>query len=166
MNNEKHPMLEKANEIKMTRLLFFFIALMPMLYVSAQEIKTTAAYQYDYIECLDKNGNIVDEFDCGGIILFADAGRQEWISITIGEEETYTGIVHSKKQESIDSGTTMMVYLVIQEFNEHKVPLQIFEIYDLSKSSDIPNCFVVSICSTTTGEVIQSQSFHKISRIR
>ena len=102
MNNEKHPMLEKANEIKMTRLLFFFIALMPMLYVSAQEIKTTAAYQYDYIECLDKNGNIVDEFDCGGIILFADAGRQEWISITIGEEETYTGIVHSKKQESIE----------------------------------------------------------------
>lgn len=55
----------------MKRLLFFFMALMPMLYVSAQEIKTKTAYQYGYIECLDKNGNIVDELDCGGIILFA-----------------------------------------------------------------------------------------------
>lgn len=150
----------------MKRLLFSFIALMSMLYVSAQEIKTKAVYQYGYIECLDKNGNVVDEVDCGGIILFADAERQEYISITIGDKETYTGIVHSKKQESINSRTRMTVYLVIQEFNGHKVPLQIFEVYDLTKSSSIPNDFMVSICSVTTGEVIQSQSFHKISRIR
>lgn len=166
MNNEEHQMLEKANEIKMKRLLFFFIALIPMLYVSAQGIKTKATYQYGYIECLDKNGDVVDEFDCEGIILFADAGKQEWISITIGDEETYTGRVHSKKQESINSETTMTVYLVIQEFNEHKVPLQVFEVYDLTKSSNIPNYFMVSICNATTGEVIQSQSFYKISRIR
>ena len=43
----------------MKRLLFFFMALMPMLYVSAQEIKTKVAYQYGYIECLDKNGNVL-----------------------------------------------------------------------------------------------------------
>lgn len=150
----------------MKRLLFFFIALMPMLYVSAQEIKTKAAYQYNYVECLDKNGNVVDKLDCGGIILFADAERQEYISITIGDKETYTGIVHSKKQECINSRTKMTVYLAIQELKEHKVPLQIFEIYDLTKSSNIPNYFMVSICNATTGEVVQSQSFHKISRVK
>lgn len=150
----------------MKRLLFFFIALMPMLYVCAQEIKTKAAYQYDYIECLDKNGNVVDELDCGGIILFADWGMQEYISITIGDEEVHTGIVHSKKQERVDSKTRMTVYLAIQEFNGNKIPLQIFEIYDLTKSSNIPDQFIVSICSTTTGEIIQSQSFYKISRVR
>lgn len=150
----------------MKRLLFFFMVLMLCYIVSAQEIKTKAAYQYGYIECLDKNGNVVDELNCGGIILFAEAGRQECISITIGDEETYTGIVNSKKLESINSGTRMTVYLVIQEFNGHKVPLQIFEVYDLTKSSNIPDYFMVSICSATTGEVIQSQSFHKISRIR
>ena len=32
---------------------------MPMLYVCSQEIKTKAAYQYGYIECMDKNGNVV-----------------------------------------------------------------------------------------------------------
>lgn len=150
----------------MKRLLFSFIALISMPYICAQEIKTKAAYQYGYIECLDKNGNVVEGFECRGIILFAEAGRQECISITIGDKDTYTGIVHSKKQESVNSGTRMTVYLVIQEFNGHKVPLQIFEVYDLTRSSNIPDYFMVSICSATTGEIIQSQSFHKISRVR
>lgn len=150
----------------MKRLIFFFIALLPMLYVSGQEIKTKAAYQYGYINCLDENGNVVDEIECGGIILFADAGKQEYISITIGDEEVHTGIVHSKKQESANSDKRMTVYLVVQEFKGHNVPLQIFEVYDLTKSSIIPDCFIVSICSATTGEIIQSQSFHKISRVR
>lgn len=150
----------------MKRLLFFLITLMPMLYVCSQEIKTKAAYQYGYIECLDKNGNVVDEIECGGIILFADAGKQECISITIGDEEVHTGRIYSKKQENENSGKRMTVYLVFQEFNGHKVPLQIFELFDLTKSSIIPDCFIVSICSAKTGEIIQSQSFHKISRVR
>lgn len=150
----------------MKRFLIFFIALMSMLYVSAQEVKTKAAYQYGNITFLDNDGNIVDELDSKGVIMFADLGMQEYVSITVGNEAVHTGIVHSKKQESVDSKTRMTVYLVIQEFNGHEIPLQIFEVYDLTKSSNIPDCFVLSICSATTGEVIQSQSFHKISRIR
>ena len=60
----------------------------------------------------------------------------------------------------------MIVYLAIQEFQGHKVPLQIFEIYDLSKSLYIPDSFSVMICSEKTGEMIQGQSFHNVSRIR
>lgn len=150
----------------MKRIIIFFIALMPMLYGNAQEVLTKAAYQYGYIGCLDKNGNTVDELDCGGIILIAEAGGKECISVTIGDKETYTGIVHSKKQSVVDSKTKMTVYLVVQEFNGSKVPLQIFEVYDLTKSSYIPDYFMVSICSATTGEVVQSQSFHNISRVR
>ena len=88
------------------------------------------------------------------------------ISVTIGETEMYTGIVYSKKQENPDKNTKMIVYLAIQEFQGHKVPLQIFEIYDLSKSLYIPDSFSVMICSEKTGEMIQGQSFHNVSRIR
>lgn len=150
----------------MKRLLFFFVALMPMLYINAQELKTKVTYQYENIAFLDNDGNIVDELDNGGIIMFADLGMQEYISITVGDEAVHTGIIYRKKQENVNSKTKMTVYLVFQMFNDHEIPLQIFEIYDLTKSSNIPDSFVVSICSATTGKIIQSQSFHGISRIR
>lgn len=98
--------------------------------------------------------------------MFADLGMQEYISITVGDEAVHTGIIYRKKQENVNSKTKMTVYLVFQMFNDHEIPLQIFEIYDLTKSSNIPDSFVVSICSATTGKIIQSQSFHGISRIR
>ncbi len=150
----------------MKRYFTFFIALIPMLYVNAQEIKTKSVYQYGYIVNLDKGGNVVDELVCGGIILFAEAGGQECISITIGDMDGYTGIVQSKKQEYISAKERMTVYLAVQEFYGRKVPLQIFEVYDLTKSSNVPDYFMVSICSATTGEIVQSQSFYKISRVR
>ena len=53
----------------MKRLLSFFVALMPMLYINAQELKTKVTYQYENIAFLDNDGNIVDELDNGGIII-------------------------------------------------------------------------------------------------
>lgn len=133
--------------------------------ISAQNVETKAAYKYEFVVNLDKNGKPIEGLDGGGIVLFAQAAGQEAISVTIGETEIYTGIVYSKKQENPDKNTKMIVYLAIQEFQGHKVPLQIFEIYDLSKSSYIPDCFSVMICSEKTGEMIQGQSFHNVSRI-
>lgn len=133
--------------------------------INAQEPETKAAYQYRHIACWDKDGNVVDTIDCFGIILVAEAQGQECICVTIGEEELYNGLVQRKKTEYSDNKKTI-VYLVIQEFHGAKVPLQIFEIYDLTKSSHIPDSFMVSICSTTTGEVVRSQSFHSILRMR
>ena len=133
---------------------------------SAQNVETKAAYKYEFIVNIDKNGKPIERLDGGGIVLFAQAVGQEAISVTIGETEMYTGIVYSKKQENPDKNTKMIVYLAIQEFQGHKVPLQIFEIYDLSKSLYIPDSFSVMICSEKTGEMIQGQSFHNVSRIR
>ena len=134
--------------------------------MSAQNVETKAAYKYEFIVNIDKNGKPIERLDGGGIVLFAQAVGQEAISVTIGETEMYTGIVYSKKQELPDKNTKMIVYLAIQEFQGHKVPLQIFEIYDLSKSLYIPDSFSVMICSEKTGEMIQGQSFHNVSRIR
>ena len=134
--------------------------------MSAQTVETKAAYKYELIVNIDKNGKPIERLDGGGIVLFAQAVGQEAISVTIGETEMYTGIVYSKKQENPDKNTKMIVYLAIQEFQGHKVPLQIFEIYDLSKSLYIPDSFSVMICSEKTGEMIQGQSFHNVSRIR
>lgn len=145
--------------------MFVFFALVSMLSISAQNIETKA-YKYEFIVNLDKDGNAVQKFDCMGVILLAQSGGQEAISITIGDKEAYTGVVYSKKEEYAGSNTKLVVYLVIQEFHGHKVPLQIFEEYDMSKSSYIPNCFTVMICNAQTGESVQGQSFYNISRIR
>ena len=135
--------------------------------MSAQNVETKAAYKYEFIVNIDKTGKPIErKLDVSGIVLFAQAVGQEAISVTIGETEMYTGIVYSKKQENPDKNTKMIVYLAIQEFQGHKVPLQIFEIYDLSKSLYIPDSFSVMICSEKTGETIQGQSFHNVSRIR
>lgn len=151
----------------MKRLILCIItALFFSLGMSAQNVETKAAYKYEFIVNIDKNGKPIERLDGGGIVLFAQAVGQEAISVTIGETEMYTGIVYSKKQELPDKNTKMIVYLAIQEFQGHKVPLQIFEIYDLRKSSYIPDSFTVMICSEKTGEMIQGQSFHNVSRIR
>ena len=147
-------------------ILCIITALFFSLGMSAQNVETKAAYKYEFIVNIDKNGKPIERLDGGGIVLFAQAVGQETISVTIGETEMYTGIVYSKKQENPDKNTKMIVYLAIQEFQGHKVPLQIFEIYDLRKSSYIPDSFTVMICSEKTGEMIQGQSFHNVSRIR
>ena len=147
-------------------ILCIITALFFSLGMSAQNVETKAAYKYEFIVNIDKNGKPIERLDGGGIVLFAQAVGQEAISVTIGETEMYTGIVYSKKQELPDKNTKMIVYLAIQEFQGHKVPLQIFEIYDLSKSLYIPDSFSVMICSEKTGEMIQGQSFHNVSRIK
>ena len=147
-------------------ILCIITALFFSLGMSAQNVETKAAYKYEFIVNIDKNGKPIERLDGGGIVLFAQASGQEAISVTIGETEMYTGIVQCKKQENPDKNTKMIVYLAIQEFQGHKVPLQIFEIYDLSKSLYIPDSFSVMICSEKTGEMIQGQSFHNVSRIR
>ena len=147
-------------------ILCIITALFFSLGMSAQNVETKAAYKYEFIVNIDKNGKPIERLDGGGIVLFAQAVGQEAISVTIGETEMYTGIVYSKKQELPDKNTKMIVYLAIQEFQGHKVPLQIFEIYDLIKSSYIPDSFTVMICSEKTGEMIQGQSFHNVSRIK
>lgn len=147
-------------------ILCIITALFFSLGMSAQNVETKAAYKYEFIVNIDKTGKPIERLDGSGIVLFAKAAGQEAISVTIGETEMYTGIVYSKKQEFPDKNTKMIVYLAIQEFQGHKVPLQIFEIYDLRKSSYIPDSFTVMIYSEKTGEMIQGQSFHNVSRIR
>ena len=147
-------------------ILCIITALFFSLGMSAQNVETKAAYKYEFIVNIDKNGKPIERLDGGGIVLFAQAVGQEAISVTIGETEMYTGIVYSKKQENPDKNTKMIVYLANQKFQGQKLPLQIFEIYDLSKSLYIPDSFSVMICSEKTGEMIQGQSFHNVSRIR
>ena len=147
-------------------ILCIITALFFSLGMSAQNVETKAAYKYEFIVNIDKTGKPIERLDGSGIVLFAKVAGEEAISVTIGETEMYTGIVYSKKQENPDKNTKMIVYLAIQEFQGHKVPLQIFEIYDLSKSLYIPDSFSVMICSEKTGEMIQGQSFHNVSRIR
>ena len=80
-------------------ILCIITALFFSLGMSAQNVETKAAYKYEFIVNIDKNGKPIERLDGGGIVLFAQAVGQEAISVTIGETEMYTGIVYSKKQE-------------------------------------------------------------------
>jgi len=140
-------------------MLVFFVS-------KAQNIEKQVVYKYGLIVNLDGNGIAKESIEGQGIILFAKVGNQEAISITIGDQETYTGLIQSKKEEKVDSNTKLVVYLAIQEFNGYKVPLQIFEKYNLSKSKFIPESFVVMICSAQTGKMIQGQAFESVSRLQ
>ncbi|MEZ7884251.1 MAG: hypothetical protein QMB39_03255 [Bacteroidales bacterium] len=150
----------------MKRALTLLILVLAYNIPNAQSIDKQAVYKYDFIVNLDGNGVAKETMEVQGIILFAKFGNQEFISITIGDEEIYTGQITTKKEENVDSNTKLVVYLVTQKFNGYKVPLQIFEEYNLSKSKFIPDNFTVMICSTQTGEMIQGQSFHKVSRLQ
>lgn len=55
-----------------------------ILGISAQNVETKAAYKYEFVVNLDKNGKPIEGLDGGGIVLFAQAAGQEAISVTIG----------------------------------------------------------------------------------
>lgn len=150
----------------MKRLFIVLILVFSTIVSNAQSIEKQAVYKYGLIVNLDSNGVAKESMEGQGIILLAKSGHQEVISITIGDRATYTGLIISKKEETVDSNTKLVIYLATQEFNGYRIPLQIFEEYDLTKSRFIPDNFTVMICSTQTGEMIQGQSFHNVSRLQ
>ena len=123
----------------MKRLFIVLILALSATISNAQSIEKQAVYKYGLIVYLDGNGVPKDSMEAQGIILLAKFGNQEMISITIGDQEVHTGLIIRKKEEKVDSNTKLVVYLAIQEFNGYKVPLQIFEEYNLAKSKFIPN---------------------------
>ncbi len=143
---------------------FILVFAISFIAASAQSLLDQRAYKYELIQNLDKNGNIVGEQRVSGVIGIGSDGRDEAISVTIGEEIMYLGVVHSKKTAN-DNGEKVITYLVIMEFQGYRVPLQIFERYNLTKSSVIPSSFAVFVCNKDTGEIVQGQSFHYISRV-
>lgn len=150
----------------MKRLFIVLILALSVTISNAQSTEKQAVYKYGLVVNIDGNGVAIESMEVQGIILLAKAGHQEVISITIGDQETYTGLIIRKKEEKVDSNTKLVVYLAIQEFNGYKVPLQIFEEYNLTKSKFIPDNFTVMICSAQTGEIIRGQSFHNVSRLQ
>lgn len=150
----------------MKRILLIISLLLAILTSNAQDVKVVVAYKYEALLNIDKNGNMVDSFDGSGIILFARAEEQDMLSITLGQDEVYNGTIVQKKEEKLGTEAKANIYIVAMPFQGHTVPLQIFEVYDLSQSSFIPTVITVMICSESTGEMIQGQHFTKLSRVR
>lgn len=165
-------MIDKTFSLSIKTLLFLsIVSVIPMLgnaQTSDMDIKPIASYRYDYTAFMDKNGNIEGELDISGAIILAEVDGTEFIHITIGEEfhTQYAGFVKTKKHITEGDSVKVTVYLLGSEIEDHKIPIQLFEIYDLTKSSHIPDLFIVTIHSATTGEIEKSQIMRKISRVR
>lgn len=163
-------MIDKTFSLSIKTLLFLsLVSVIPMLgnaQTSDMNIKTIATYRYDHTAFMDKNDNIEEELDISGAIIFAEAEGMEFVCITIGTEPQYSGFVKTKRHYTEGDSTKLTVYLFIIEFEGYKIPIQLFEVYDLTKSSYIPDSFLVCTCSVTTGEIVKTQILQKISRVQ
>ena len=146
-------------------LLFFLISIF-VLKSTAQEIRTTAAYKYEVAVGRDlNNGKEKQRFPVTGVIVFSQAAGEDFITFTIGNKVSYNGMVKSK-QVHHNGKVTYNIYVIIQEIQGYKVPIQIFEIYDTEKSTYIPDEFQVVVCNRDTGKPVQLTTYECISRVQ
>lgn len=74
------------------------------------------------------------------------------------------GIIARVKEGARGDDFNSVVYLVIQEHEGYKVPIQVFKVYDTSYSNYIPNMFLVQVLNRTTNKVETSLQFSQIAR--
>lgn len=150
--------------------MFSFILIYFCCYNSiyAQQVLQKAAYKFKIIQNLDANLNILETIngkDKMGVILFASINNQNWIAITIGDKTPYSFRIQNFKVD-VNYPKKIIVYLGIQYFNGYKIPIQLFETYNLLNSSNIPESFIINVLSAKTGESISGQAFLDIAQIK
>ncbi|EHO68658.1 hypothetical protein [Segatella maculosa] len=137
-------------------------------YSYTQNIKQTKVYSFRTISNLDSKGNVIETLNGNGegVIAFSSAEGKEFMTIVINTTVLYTGEIVKQKRESSSSTMFVNTYLVLYDFHGNKVPLQVFEFFDTSRSSLVPKNFIVNILNAQTAEVIQGQSFENLRRIK
>lgn len=133
--------------------------------VKAQQIQTKAVFSYKSFQALDDKGNIIETLKAEGLICFMTTYNENYIAITGYDKTLYTFMVTNSKIENTAS-KKVKVYLGIQSFHGYKVPVQLFENYNLKKSIDVPESFVIFVMSAKTGLAVSGQVFLNVSRVR
>lgn len=149
----------------MRKFVFTFLTIFAIITANAQTIVQKRAYIYNEFVPLDSDCKPGARKYVAGAIVFSEAEGVEFISVTTGEDVTYNGPVRRKKKEQ-NGNDVSYIYMFTTEFQGYEVPLQMFEVYDLSISSIVPIHFMVMVHSALTGEYIQGQSYEGISRIK
>lgn len=136
-----------------------------MLVIFAQNVIQKEVYTYRAAYALNEENEIIDTFSkVEGIIVFSSAGGNDYFSLTVGDQILYNGIIARVKEGARGDDFNSVVYLVIQEHEGYKVPIQVFKVYDTSYSNYIPNMFLVQVLNRTTNKVETSLQFSQIAR--
>ena len=144
----------------MKKKLLFFILMLFSTTSFAQTLKCTAAYVYERAQALDGEGNIIEAFNnVRGTVQFYEKGSRTAIGSTIGDQNMYVLEVISKKNYP-DSN----VYLGHMSYEGKKVMIEVFEVFDLDKSKEVPDYFMFFVRDSVTGERINGQAYSNISR--
>ncbi len=132
----------------------------------SQTITQTRAYKYTTFVAVDNSYNEIQTENIGGVIVFSEASGMQFISVTIGDDVVFNGQIQNAKHNPINNKEQTNVYLFVMEFEGHKIPLQLFECFDLSLSSIVPKEYFLAVHSAIDGEYVQGQAFRGISRIK
>ncbi len=129
---------------------------------SAQDVNFTRVYTYSGMGFYDPDGNLQHDETVPngaiGCIMFSEVMGKDFISITIGHDVTYNGMVISSKNTIGNS----MSYLFTTEFNGLNVPLQLFENYENGPGN--PSNFFMNVYNQQA-EVVQIVMFVGIERV-
>lgn len=152
--------------MNMKKIYMIVLLVSTMSFLNAQTITQKQAYKYETLTFLDMEYNPVDSNPVNGIIVFSEAAGYEFISVTIGDRVRYNGYVRNKKLGQMDGKEKTNVYLFTTEFQGYEIPVQLFEIYDISMSNAVPQRFMLSIHNMKTGVFVQGLVFENISRVK
>jgi hypothetical protein len=105
------------------------------------------SYKWNSYRTVDNNYNVSKLYSQrGSKVTFYTHDSKEYIKITGydgGDDVWYNGKVIDKKPKSVNGNEECYVYLFINESGVWKSFVQLFEIYDVTKSKSIPIRFLV-----------------------
>lgn len=109
--------------------------------------KNSRVYKWNSYRTVNKDYNVSSPYPLrGSKIVFYSNNEEERIKITGydgGEKVWYVGKVVDKKPKSVNGNEECYVYLFLDESSMRRSFIQLFEIYDITKSRTIPIRFLV-----------------------
>ena len=121
---------------------------------SLGNIQLQRAYSYNYVSALDSEGNITfTTFQTTGLICFQTYDGVEYIAITDDKDRANVYLVLESEVKHIDKLKVHM-FLGEQKGQEQTGIIQLFEVYDLDRSSIVPASFNLHFMNGQTAENI------------
>lgn len=150
---------------KYVLILFLLVAEVAM----AQDFIQKRVFFYRTLAILNKDYEPTEVGEMGdedAAIVFSEMGDMDFVTILIGDN-TLTGQITIHKKGNIQKDNTRTdVYGFAAEKDGIKLPMQLFEIYDVTKSSVVPSSFFLSCHNRSTGEYAYGFGFEGITRTK
>lgn len=140
-------MFNNNNKSMNKKVISLFFLLLFVICSYAQTESINRVYRWNSYRTVSNNYNTSRSYSQrGSKVVYYTCGGKEYIRITGydgGDKIWYEGKVVDKKPKSINGNEECYVYLFLNENSTWKSFIQLFEIYDITKSKSTPIRFLV-----------------------